>query len=978
MSNSNTGNIVSENGAIVPPPRLQQIRQLIANCEFASAATECEAALADNLSLEIEAEIRCLWTEALEHIAHFTQALQVLAQYENRTWFNLLPTALQCRVAFRLGAAYGGTSDIPKAISQSRMALQLAQQHSVREVEHQCLVLMSVLFRKLGELQIAQNYLAPIIENPADATPEIVAQAHNSLGIIRTLEGKWDEARQAYITAIDAVCEKDAPLLRGSLDVNLAAVVSLQGKMREAKVLLERALPQLIRAGNPRLIANARSNLGYNLLRLGQIAQAQVTLKAALEEAKSCEINLIVASTLETLGECHSIQGQFAEAEVLLQQSLKILDEMRVSFNKTLALCTYGRHLLLQGHFAAAQQAFEESRILAQQSGDPCTQAEAELYLIEAMLAQGELQKAQQLFHSIKETIEKLDSLYVLGHLWEVAGLLARQEQDLPESIRRFKQACSIWEVVEELYRCARMRYLIGVSYEAMGNLGYSQKYLQLAQQAFQQTSARPMLELTEKALHNITNRPAPVFSAPEVTNRLIDCLKSLTESAFKIDLALPEFTRLLHEDFSAVPIVIFRQERDQHLAPLAYKGCDHKQAQDLAARVWTDHLHPEEYLSRISLNSEQTYWLYLKRNAAELTNAMLDLFVWHLRTILTQYATLPEHHAAAFLSPAEELLPMPGLSYCSPAMRTIVEQAHRLSQSNINVLITGESGTGKELVARGIHLLSQRATKPFVPFNCAAAPRELLESQIFGHRRGAFTGASNNFSGVVGAANKGTLFLDEIGDLALEMQPKLLRFIQSGEVQKVGEATPGFVDVRLIAATNCDLEKLVEAGRFRADLYYRLNVIRFHLPALRERREEIPLLARHFLQQYSTQMQKADITLLPATIAALEQYEWPGNARELESELHRVVALLASGSRVAPHHLSSNIYKTDNATIINTPTPEATNKTLARLLDETQQSIISTVLEKNAWNISRSAKELGVSRFSLRNMMKRFNLSTR
>ena len=975
MLKGNAGNI-SDDGATAASAHQQQIQQLLLGCEFVAAAQACEAALTDHFPVEIEAEIRSLWAEALEHTAQFTKAVQVLAQYENKALLAALPSASQCRVAFRLGAAYGGTTDLPKAISQGRAALQLAQQHKVREVEQQCLVLMSVLFRKLGELQAAQNYLAPIIQDAGSATPEIVAQAYNSLGIIRTLEGKWDEARRAYITAIDAVCEKDAPLLRGSLDVNLAAVVSLQGKMREAKVLLERALPQLIRARNPRLIANARSNLGFNLLRLGQIPQAQATLQAALKEAQSCEINLIMASTLETLGECHSIQGQVAEAEALLQQSLKMLNELRVSFNQTLALCTYGRHLLLQEKFAAAQQAFEESLTVAQQSGDPCAEAETDLYLIEALLAQGEDQLAQQRFLAIKETIGKLDSLYVLGHYWEVAGLLARQERDFPESIRRFKQACSIWEVVEESYRCARMRYHIGLSYEAMGKPEPAQKYLALAQQTFQQTSAQPMLHPTEQALQSLAKRPALVASVPELTNRLVDCLKSLTDATLKADLALPEFTRLLHEDFAASPIVVFRQEKEVRFVPLTYKGCSRQEAQALAMRLLAGGSNSEEYISRISLNSGQVYWLYLKRHAAGLTDAMLDLFVWHLRTILTQGALFTEDNTATSQAQPETLLPMPGLVYCSPAMRSLADQAHRLSQSSINVLITGESGTGKELIARGIHLLSQRADKPFVPFNCAAAPRELLESQIFGHKRGAFTGANNNFSGVVGAAADGTLFLDEIGDFALEMQPKLLRFIQSGEIQKVGEATPGFVDVRLIAATNCDLEKLVEAGRFRADLYYRLNVIRFHLPPLRERREEIVLLARHFLQQYSAQMQKSALVLLPATSLLLEQYDWPGNVRELESEIHRIVALVTSGTQITPDHLSANLYKAPKAVVISPAMPDTTNKTLAQLLAETQQAIISNVLEKTSWNISRTARELGITRFSLRNMMKRFNLT--
>ena len=960
---------------------LDAAQQAFADFKYEQVVALCEQALSLTNEVTICAEIRCLLAEALEYLAHYNKAVDALIAYENKAVLNALPQFLQCRILYRLSAAYGGTMDILKAISQSRAALQHAQQQGATEIEQQCSILMSVLFRKLGELQLARTYLEPILASAQHVTPAIVAQANNSLGIILTLEGKWDEARQALISAIDAVSAQDAPLLRGSLDVNLAAVVSLQGKMREGKVLLERALPQLQRAGNPRLIVNARSNLGFNLLRLGEIEPAKKTLSAALAEARASDLNLIVASTLESLAECHSIQGNFSEAENYFQQSLAILNELGVSFNKVYALLSYGRHLLLQNDIAGAQKTFTESLAIAQQSSDPRGQAAAELFLLETFLLQGNYEIAQTRFALLKQKVERLGSLNVLGHLWEVAGLLAQHEKNFQESIRLFKQAVSIWEVVEEPYRCARAHYKIGLNYNAKGMSEDAQKYLRWAQATFQRLSAAPMLAHTEKALQQTVVLTLQTTPPLDFATKLVQCLKSLAETAANPELALREFTRMLREDFAAAPVIIFRQDEEKNLVAIASQECDARQINTIAERIKNDSLNLNEFSQHFSSTENQRFWLYLKRNTSDLTDAILELFAWHLRAILDAYSALNTHKEIDPFPAHQALLPMPGLIYCSHAMRHIVEQAHRLSQSNINVLITGESGTGKELVAHGVHLLSQRANKAFVPFNCAAAPRELLESQIFGHRRGAFTGASNSFSGVIGAAANGTLFLDEIGDFALDMQPKLLRFIQSGEVQKVGEATPSFVDVRLIAATNCELEKMVEEGRFRADLYYRLNVIRFHLPPLRERREEISLLTNHFLQHYSTQMQKTDISLMPSTLALLEQHDWPGNARELESEIHRVVALVTSGAVIAPHHLSSKINKSTN-TFATNPVPtiaplDAANKTLAQIMDETQQSIISNALEKHAWNISRAAKELGISRFSLRNMMKRFNLIT-
>jgi transcriptional regulator with GAF, ATPase, and Fis domain len=195
-------------------------------------------------------------------------------------------------------------------------------------------------------------------------------------------------------------------------------------------------------------------------------------------------------------------------------------------------------------------------------------------------------------------------------------------------------------------------------------------------------------------------------------------------------------------------------------------------------------------------------------------------------------------------------------------------------------VLITGETGTGKEVLARTIHACSARAQSIFLPFNCTSTPKDMLDSQLFGHRRGAFTGAVDNFQGVVRAAAGGTLFLDEIGDTSLEVQPKLLRFLESNEIHPVGEAQPSKVDVRLIVATNADLGALVSQGRFREDLFYRLSIVPLHLPPLRERRVEIPTLANHYLQKFAQEYSKGDLRLAEETLEYLVLYRWPGNVR--------------------------------------------------------------------------------------------------
>src|SRR6266516_3673935 len=227
-----------------------------------------------------------------------------------------------------------------------------------------------------------------------------------------------------------------------------------------------------------------------------------------------------------------------------------------------------------------------------------------------------------------------------------------------------------------------------------------------------------------------------------------------------------------------------------------------------------------------------------------------------------------------------------------SPKMRSIFDLIQTVAPQSSRVLITGESGTGKELVARAIHENSQRAQAPFITINCGAFPETLLESELFGYMKGAFTGANENRQGLFQAAHGGTLFMDEIGNMSLTMQVKLYRVLQEGKVRPIGSTEEADVDVRIIAATNKEFEKEIAEGRFREDLYYRLSVIPIQVPPLRDRRDDIPLLARHFLERFSKTMEKPIEGISPDAMTRLESYDWPGNVRELENTMERAVAL--------------------------------------------------------------------------------------
>jgi two-component system, NtrC family, response regulator PilR len=308
-----------------------------------------------------------------------------------------------------------------------------------------------------------------------------------------------------------------------------------------------------------------------------------------------------------------------------------------------------------------------------------------------------------------------------------------------------------------------------------------------------------------------------------------------------------------------------------------------------------------------------------------------------------------------------------------SAAMRSVFDMIRTVARTSSTVLISGESGTGKELAARAIHALSPRADAPFVSVNCAALPETLLESELFGHVKGAFTDAHQAKHGLFEAAHRGTLFLDEVGEMPSSMQVKLLRVLQDKRVRKVGGTDEVEVDVRLVAATNVPLESLLREKRFREDLFYRINVIPLRIPPLRERREDIPLLAEHFLHEFSREMGKPVAAISPGALSALEAYAWPGNVRELENVIERAVALEPSG-QIERERLPESL--TAPAASRPTETSIQPGFRLDQHLTELEARLVARALEQAQGNRAQASDLLGIAPRSLRYLIKKHRLS--
>ena len=314
---------------------------------------------------------------------------------------------------------------------------------------------------------------------------------------------------------------------------------------------------------------------------------------------------------------------------------------------------------------------------------------------------------------------------------------------------------------------------------------------------------------------------------------------------------------------------------------------------------------------------------------------------------------------------------PLSGIIGTSSAMREVTEMVKVVAPTEATVLITGESGTGKELIARAIHSASNRKKRPLVTINCAALSETLLESELFGHEKGAFTGADRRRDGRFMQADKGTIFLDEIGEISMPMQAKLLRAVQEREIQRVGSDTVQSVDVRILAATNRDLKAEVEAGRFREDLYYRLHVMVLRLPALRERQDDVPLLANFFLERFAEKNRKTLKGFTPLAMDMLIRHPWPGNVRELENTVERAV-ILSMGEYVTEKELPASMveqYEPDG------PARERDGQIGGKPLEDVQKLAILATLEQTGGNKSEAAKILEITRTTLNNKLKKYGL---
>jgi DNA-binding NtrC family response regulator/tetratricopeptide (TPR) repeat protein len=994
-----------------------------------------------------EAEIRWMLSQSLEELNRFDEAHEMLQKYDDAHAISLLQAGTRGRVKLRLGCVHDSRKDQAKAIASfneaKKIFLELQDQHGICEAN--CALGRSYI--GLSEYRIARDHLLsaiPILQHIDDKT--LAARVYVQIGTVDYYEGSFRSSKESYLKALE--------LAEGHANRNLIGVIlhNLGNSFNdddpldriEAAEYNRRGIALLEETGRKNL-SNAYNSLGDNLRLSGEWDEAMDCLKRAIELARSLNEPMFEATGRATMAEILLARGKYAEAE---EQARACIGTER--WLEASALRILGSVQQATGRTEAGLATLRDALRLSTTTGDLHGLTLAQVCLAEAHYLQGGYDQAREYLELAQGRVkeEKSRSLLISGLIQRLAGQIEAASGRYVAAKQHIAQSISIFTTTQIPYEMALSNYAMGLLLSATGEASAAQNHLAIAKVTLDRLGVEPECLKIDKVLDGLSRGARTNLKSglrfhsdqngaghdetdtgePRAATRLpgeggaaerasedsnasgtsdLLLMQRLIEASASRELLLQELAAIIYDHFPVEFVAILRMEDGCNPEPLVTKGLSLSEVGAALTKVefsaqktstgpdggFLVHFTPG--FDAISAHSKTNPTSLYTRFRSGLDPVIHEA---RLRALASQVELGLEacalRAAAAASSPVRVeqsmRMVMPGFIVGSPPMFEVVEKIHKIRTSDVTVLITGESGTGKELVARALHAESARARAIFLPFNCTATPRDLIESQLFGHRRGAFTGATANYPGMVRAAEGGTLFLDEIGDVALEIQPKLMRFLQEGEIQPLGETRPAKVDVRVVAATNSDLERAVEEGRFREDLFHRLNIIRIHVPPLRERRQEIPALASFFLDHFASRSGKHRLSLSQDAIDALTSHEWPGNVRQLRNEMERVTAYASEDARISSDDLTPEVVNGSRrasstsqspASIpisennghhapVTTNEPEFRGPNPVKLKDavaDLESKLIKYALARNRNNVSRTAAELGLSRRGLR-----------
>jgi DNA-binding NtrC family response regulator/tetratricopeptide (TPR) repeat protein len=947
------------------------------------------------------AQARCALSIALEMQGQYRESLDAVAMYEDVEARAKLDLTLSARLMVQIGLAYNYNRDHPKAISILKATLRdLPEQGAEAGAVYDAL---ARVYRSITEYPIARDYSQRALESYRQTGDwRGLAEAYLGLGNADVQEGLHEQSLENFDQALKLAGDHPASFMLGRIYANMAGACWFLKRPQEGIRHLEKAIGYYERTDHKHNAADGYNNLGMNLVLIGQWDRAQQALERALALATEADDRgTEVPMILDSLGELRMLRGDLEEAHAYLTRAVALAAEGGNKWYQGQSQRTLGRCYLAMHRGGDAVATAKMALELAEVIGDRQALCESRLLFAEASLECGATEELAANLQRLAQLItDSPADLLLSGEAQRLHGLLEMVRGDAAMAAQHFGRSVSIFDLLGDRYRSARAHFELGRAY-ALAQPERATEHLSRALNIFRELGAKLDLERAQAAAAELDKARPQQFLQRDTVVQLLTL--RLAEAVASRELLLRELAAVIRQETNCSKVIVIEADEDGRQRVVIAHGCVKHESTSwanefatLKSKAQIESFSEKQNVAIIKLkssNAPPATLLISPRARAALPGGLslapllrvvelgMDVCALRVRSRAGHGAEEENTSAGASL--------MPGFIHSSPAMTRLVEEVHKIRSSDVTVLVTGESGTGKELVARAIHALSSRRDKIFVPFNCTAVPKELSEGYLFGYRRGSFTGAVKDSAGVIRTAVGGTLFLDEIGDLPIDVQPKILRFLQEGEIQPLGEQRPVKVDVRIIAATNSDLEEMVAQGSFREDLYYRLNVIRLRVPPLRERRSEIPTIVNYYVNHYSAKFGRNDIQMTPQAIDLLMVAEWPGNVRQLCNEVQRVIARSEDGSIITPEQLSPELrhmgapvtpttaVKTLGASGTSTAvTVPLQNVTLADALAEVERRMIAEALRKHNGNISRAARELGLTRRGLYLKLERHEMS--
>ncbi|MGI8812651.1 MAG: sigma 54-interacting transcriptional regulator [Pyrinomonadaceae bacterium] len=953
------------------------------------------------------ANLKRLLSFTFETLGRYKESLETLKPFESEEVLQRLKKETQVRVTTQLAIAYNNLNDHPKAVTLLKETLETARESELVQLSGSIDIGLARVYRKLNECAICRDYAERSLNYFREYGDWLgMAEAYREIALGYHQEGSSEKALEYFELGIQIIGDRSAPFMLGKLYTDMSGAYWFLRRPHEGVACLEKSIEFFDKTEHVLNTVIAYNNLGLNLMLIGEWARAEQMIERALELAIQTN-HVHMAGILDSLGELKILRGDLSEANSFLERAVSLARERKREWYEVQAMRNQARCYLAQGRIKEAGDKARETIDLSRRIGDKHYANMAGLVLAESFIHEGRFGECENYLQIIEES-DPTSDFFVLGNIQRIRGLAALEEGDAELAVHHFNRSLTIFEAAEDLYHTGIAHLLIGA------NLGPSMssraiKHLTKAGEIFRKLEIDPLIESVNEKLAIIRN---PVHAHADERSRPSSVVSQLlmvrlAEATASRELLFRELVAVLQQESRAKKLIIAESNDKRELVPFITHGYSPEESGELI-RKYTAALENSDEKSFIRTknlsvfplrpsNAKHATLIVQPQSGAVLNDnsplspllrvVELGLDVIALRE--KDRSQPVEHEASPYTSNSL----MPGFIHSSPAMTALVEEVYKIRSSDVTVLVTGESGTGKELVSRAIHTLSNRKDKIFVPFNCTAVPKELAEGHLFGYRKGSFTGAVTDSPGMIRAADGGTLFLDEIGDLPIDVQPKLLRFLQEGEVQPIGEKKPIKVDVRIIAATNMPLEDKVADGTFREDLYYRLNVIRLRVPPLRERRSEIPPIINYYINHYSARFGKHDIVFTPQTIDLLMVCEWDGNVRQLCNEVQRLIARAVDSEVITPDHLSSDLKRSARplttfsesgnvrpiASYDSPFTPFGNlseGGTLEEAVSGLEMQMIKGALARHNWNISRVAGELGLTRRGLYLKLSRYGIA--